>query len=79
MVAGATFPGLVAAVVAVDFTPFIAPEIFDALDARVATGARNFSNDEEVRAYLTRRYPRLPREAVERRAAHGYAAPAAHG
>ena len=33
VVAGATFPELVAAVVAVDFTPFIAAEIFDALDA----------------------------------------------
>jgi 2-(acetamidomethylene)succinate hydrolase len=72
VVAGATFPELVAAVVAVDFTPFIAPQIFDTLDARVATGTRNFSSDEEVRGYLSRRYPRLPREAVERRAVHGY-------
>jgi 2-(acetamidomethylene)succinate hydrolase len=73
VVAGATIPALVAAVVAVDFTPFIAPRIFDALEARVATGARNFHSDEEVREYLTRRYPGLPRDAVERRAVHGYA------
>ena len=73
VVAGADFPSLVAAIVAVDFTPFIASEIFDALDARVATGARNFNSKEELLGYLGRRYPRLPPEAVERRAVYGYA------
>ncbi len=74
MVAGAEFPSLVAAIVAVDFTPFIAPEIFDALDPRVATGARTFNSNEELLGYLAHRYPRLPPEALERRAVYGYAA-----
>jgi len=78
LVAGATFPERVAAVVAVEFTPFIAAEIFDALDARVASGARSFTGIEDLRAYLTRRYPRLPPDAIERRAVHGYA-PASNG
>jgi 2-(acetamidomethylene)succinate hydrolase len=78
VVAGAAFPSLVAAIVAVDFTPFIAPEIFDALEVRVATGARNFSSNEELLGYLAHRYPRLPPEAVERRAVYGYA-PAGDG
>ena len=73
VVAAATFPSLVAAVVAVDFTPFIAAQIFDALDARVATGTRTFGSTGELQAYLGHRYPRLPPDAIERRAAHGYA------
>jgi 2-(acetamidomethylene)succinate hydrolase len=72
VVAGATFPDLVAGVVAVEFTPFIAAEVFDALDARVATGFGSFDSIEAVRDYLIRRYPRLPPEAIERRAVHGY-------
>ncbi len=40
VVAGATNPTLVGAVVAVDFCPFIAAEIFDALDVRAAAGAK---------------------------------------
>jgi 2-(acetamidomethylene)succinate hydrolase len=71
--AGAARPDLIAGVVAIDFTPFIEPAAFDALDARVAGGARTFGDAGEVRAYLSQRYPRLPPDAVGRRARHGYA------
>ena len=72
LVTGARYPGKVAAVVAIDFTPFIEPEVFDALDSRVNAGARGFASEEEVRQYLKARYPRLPDDAIERRARHGY-------
>jgi 2-(acetamidomethylene)succinate hydrolase len=78
IVAAAARPDLVAGVVAIDFTPFIAPAVFDALDARVAGGARTFRDAAEVTAYLSERYPRLPSDAVARRARHGYA-PGAQG
>lgn len=72
LVAGARYPEKVAAVVAIDFTPFIEREVFDALDERVDGGDRVFSSLDEVRAYLRHRYPRLPADAVERRALHGF-------
>jgi 2-(acetamidomethylene)succinate hydrolase len=72
LVAGARYPEKVTAVVAIDFTPFIEREVFDALDERVKRGDRVFSSLEEVRAYLKDRYPRLPADAVERRARHGF-------
>jgi 2-(acetamidomethylene)succinate hydrolase len=72
LVAGARYPEKVAAVVAIDFTPFIEPEVFDALDARVAGGNRDFSSLDEIRTYLKQRYMRLPDDAIERRARHGY-------
>ena len=72
LVAGARYPEKVAAVVAIDFTPFIEREVFDALDERVDGGDRVFSSLDEVRAYLKNRYPRLPADAVERRARHGF-------
>ena len=72
LVAGARYPEKVAAVVAIDFAPFIEREVFDALDERVNGGDRVFSSLDEVRAYLKNRYPRLPAEAVERRARHGF-------
>jgi 2-(acetamidomethylene)succinate hydrolase len=71
--AGVRFPDLVAAVVAIEFTPFIEPEVFDALAARVGGGDRVFEGFEAVKAYLADRYPRLPPDAVERRAKYGYA------
>jgi 2-(acetamidomethylene)succinate hydrolase len=89
LVAGARYSAKVAAVVAIDFTPYIETEVFDALDARVGGGDRSFSSLDEIRTYLKQRYPRLPPDAVERRARHGYecgdgiwralAAPAAMG
>lgn len=72
LVAGQRYPDKVAAVVAIDFTPFIEPEVFDALDERVNGGARDFASLDEVRAYLRSRYPRLPEDAIARRAQHGY-------
>ena len=72
LVAGVRYPDKVAAVVAIDFTPYIEPEVFDALDARVAGGDRVFSSLDEIWTYLEQRYPRLPSDAIERRARHGY-------
>lgn len=72
LVAGERYPPKVAAVVAIDFTPFIEREVFDALDSRVDGGAREFSSVEEIKSYLKGRYPRLPNDAIERRARHGY-------
>jgi 2-(acetamidomethylene)succinate hydrolase len=76
--AAASSPAHVAAVVAVDFTPYIEPEVLAALGVRVAAGARRFEDLDDVRGYLRGRYPRLPEQAVERRARHGYA-PGADG
>jgi 2-(acetamidomethylene)succinate hydrolase len=70
--AGVRYPDLVAGVVAIEFTPFIEPEVFDALAARVGGGDRVFERFESVKAYLADRYPRLPPDAVERRAKYGY-------
>ena len=72
LVAGARYPEKVAAVVAIDFAPFIEEEVFDVLDSRVSGGDRAFASIEEIRAYLKNRYPRLPADAIDRRARHGY-------
>ena len=72
LVAAARFPERVTAVIAIEFTPYIEPQVFDELDARVAGGDRSFSSVDEIRAYLAHRYPRLPSDAVARRAQHGY-------
>src|ERR687897_1249026 len=63
LVAGARYPGKVAAVVAIDFTAYIEREVFDALDARVGGGERSFDSFEEICSYLRERYPRLPSDA----------------
>lgn len=62
------------AVIGIDFTPFIEPQVFDDLEARVGGGDRQFRDLDDVRAYLADRYRRLPVDAIERRALHGYAA-----
>jgi len=72
LVAGIRYPQKVSAVVAIDFTPFIEREVFDALEARVDAGARDFFSMDEIKSYLKSRYPRLPADAIERRARHGY-------
>lgn len=72
IVAGASTPDLVRAIVAIDFTPFIETAVFDALDARVGGGDRRFESLDAVRAYLADRYRLLPPDAIERRAVHGY-------
>ncbi|HEY8474197.1 MAG TPA: alpha/beta hydrolase [Natronosporangium sp.] len=74
LVAATRRPELVAAVVAIDFTPYIEPEVFDALSTRVRGGDRLFGSPAEITAYLSERYPRLPLDAIERRARHGYRA-----
>jgi 2-(acetamidomethylene)succinate hydrolase len=66
------YPELVRAVVAVDFTPFIEPEVLDELQARVRGGDRLFADLGAVEAYLSARYPLLPPDAIQRRARHGY-------
>lgn len=72
LVAATLFPEKLHGIVAIDFTPYIEGEVFDALDARVGAGNRAFGSLEAVKAYLHNRYPKLPPDAVERRARHGY-------
>jgi 2-(acetamidomethylene)succinate hydrolase len=74
VVLGAGHPGLVAGVVAVDYTPFTEPAVLDALESRVRGGDRVFASAADVRAYLRERYPLLPADAVERRLRYGYTA-----
>lgn len=66
------YPELVRAVVAVDFTPFIEPEILTELQARVRGGDRAFADRKALEAYLCARYPLLPADAIRRRARYGY-------
>jgi 2-(acetamidomethylene)succinate hydrolase len=66
------FPHLVRAVVAVDFTPFIENEVLEELAIRVQGGDRAFPDLGGVEAYLSARYARIPRDAIKRRARHGY-------
>jgi 2-(acetamidomethylene)succinate hydrolase len=72
VVLGARHPELVAGVVAVDYTPFVEPEVLDALHTRVRGGDRAFSSVRDVEDYLRERYPLLPDAAVRRRARYGY-------
>ncbi|MGW2514140.1 YbhB/YbcL family Raf kinase inhibitor-like protein [Streptomyces scopuliridis] len=74
VVLGAAHPDVVAGVVAVDYTPFVEPEVLDALEARVRGGDRGFASAAEVEAYLRDRYPLLPDDAVHRRRRYGYIA-----
>jgi len=72
-VAAATrFPELVRSVVAIDFTPYIETEVFDALEARVNAGDQLFPNLKAVEAYLSTRYPNIPAQAISLRAESGY-------
>jgi 2-(acetamidomethylene)succinate hydrolase len=72
LVAASRYPGTVVACVAIEFTPGIETPVFDALDQRIATGARRFADLEEVRAYLSARYPTIGPEAVARRMTGGF-------
>lgn len=74
VVAAVKYPDLVRSVVAIDFTPFIEPEVFDALEARVGAGDQTFADEAAVRAYLQDRYPNIPAPAIAIRAASGYEA-----
>ncbi len=73
IVAGALRPEAVAGVIAIEFTPFIGPAAFDALDSRVSQGPASFGDLGDLTGYLSWRYPGLPPDAVARRARHGYA------
>jgi 2-(acetamidomethylene)succinate hydrolase len=68
----ARHPGTVAAVVAIEFTPFIEPPVLAEVSTRVAGGYRAFRDLDHVRAYLRVRYQHLPEDAIERRARYGY-------
>lgn len=68
----ARHPDLVAACVAIDFGPGIEPVVFDALDTRIAAGPDAFADEDDVKRYLTTRYPTTPAEAIARRIAGGY-------
>lgn len=71
-VAGARDNGLVAGVVAIDFTPFIPPAVFEALGQRIAAGHRLFADVSAIEHALAERYPAMPVEAIRRRARYGY-------
>ncbi len=72
VVLGAARPDLVAGVVAVDYTPFVEPEVLDRLDTRVRGGDRTFGSPAQIEEYLRARYPRMPADAVRRRVRYGY-------
>lgn len=68
----AKHPHLVRSVVAIDFTPYIETEVFDALEARVNGGDRTFRDIAAIEDYLSSRYPNIPADAIRARAASGY-------
>ncbi|MBX3581080.1 MAG: alpha/beta hydrolase [Rhizobiaceae bacterium] len=72
--AAANNPDLVRSVVAIDFTPYIEVEVFDALEARVNAGDQLFTDTKAVEAYLSNRYPNIPADAIRIRAESGYRA-----
>lgn len=72
IVAASTSPLVVAGFVGIDFTPFIDDEVFDSLEQRVAGGSRSFESLADVEDYLSNRYPAIPRDAIVRRARHGF-------
>jgi len=70
--AAAKYPDLVRSVVAIDFTPYIETEVFDALSSRVNAGDQLFEDLETVEGYLSARYPNIPAPAIRIRAESGY-------
>ena len=70
--AAADYPDLVRSVVAIDFTPYIESEVFDALEERVNAGDRSFPDLDAVETYLAGRYPNIPAPAIRIRAESGY-------
>jgi len=71
-VAAAHYPERVSAVVAIDYTPFVEASVLDTLGIRVAGGDRVFDTVSGIEDYLQARYPRMPLDAVARRARWGY-------
>jgi 2-(acetamidomethylene)succinate hydrolase len=72
--AAARYPDLVQSVVAIDFTPYIETEVFDALESRVNAGDQLFPDLATVERYLAARYPNIPADAIRIRAESGYRA-----
>ena len=72
--AAAKYPDLVQSVVAIDFTPYIETEVFDALESRVNAGDQLFPDLATVEKYLAARYPNIPADAIRIRAESGYRA-----
>ncbi|BDA84853.1 hypothetical protein Sa4125_23950 [Aureimonas sp. SA4125] len=72
--AAAIYPDLVRSVIAIDFTPYIESDVFDALESRVNAGDQLFKDVAAVKAYLAGRYVNLPQAAIEIRAESGYRA-----
>jgi 2-(acetamidomethylene)succinate hydrolase len=73
IVAGATYPERVRAVVAIDYVPFLSSEVFDTLDKRVGGGADlMFSDLDEARRSLRARYPNHGPRAIDIRAEQGH-------
>lgn len=70
--AAAKYPNLVQSVVAIDFTPYIETEVFEALESRVNAGDQLFPDLATVEHYLAARYPNIPAEAIRIRAESGY-------
>jgi 2-(acetamidomethylene)succinate hydrolase len=71
-VAGARDNGLVAGIVAIDFTPFIDEQVFVALGQRIANGNRAFADRDTIAAALSERYPMTPPDSIQRRVTYGY-------
>ncbi|MBE1586575.1 alpha/beta fold hydrolase [Nonomuraea angiospora] len=72
IVLGALHPEVVAGVVAVDYTPFVEPEVLGDLETRVRGGDRLFASEADIEDYLRARYPLMPVDAVRRRVTYGY-------
>lgn len=70
--AAAMYPDMVRSAIAIDFTPYIETEVFDALESRVNAGDQLFENLKAVEAYLSGRYPNIPADAIRIRAESGY-------
>lgn len=73
VVLGAARPDLVAGVIAVDYTPYVEPDVLNDLEVRVRGGDRTFASETQIEQYLRGRYPLLPDDAVHRRVRYGYA------
>jgi 2-(acetamidomethylene)succinate hydrolase len=74
----ALHPDRVARAVSVEFGPWICRDSYLRLRERVLGAPEAFETPEEARAYLQRRYPRLPADAIERRARFGLVPTADH-
>lgn len=70
--AASFWPDRIAGVIAIDYVPYVETPVLDALEARVAGGNQAFTDVTQLESYLQTRYPRLPADAVSRRAQWGY-------